>query len=155
MKPEGRRQLWCARAESILEKLYRERGLQGLRPHPAVRVCRAGTPLSELSYRYPTPSLFSVQPDTLRVRRAKGHILNLVHFVFSTQYDLWRVTRSSSSGTFLCALADALSFPTSTALTKTYTQQLHISRHKSTGARGQKSKFVGLQMRMLLFFPKI
>ena len=104
---EGRRQLWRARAASILGKLYRERGLQGLRPHPAVRVCRAGTPLSELSYRYPTPSrscFFSMRPDTLRVRRAEGHILNLVPFVFSARYDLWYVTRSSSSGAFLCTL---------------------------------------------------
>ena len=68
---EGRRQLWRARAAGILGELYQERGLQGLRLHTAVRVCRAGTPLSELSYRYPTPSrshFFSMQPDMLRTR---------------------------------------------------------------------------------------
>ena len=42
-----------------------------------------------------------MRPDTLRARRAEGHILNLVPFVFYAWYDLWRITRSSSSGAFL------------------------------------------------------
>ena len=39
-------------------------------------------------------------------RHAEGHILNLIPFVFFARYDLWRITRSSSSSVFLCTLAN-------------------------------------------------
>ena len=45
-------------------------------------VCSAGTPLSELSYRYLAYTrrhlaLFFMRPDSLRARRAEGHISKL------------------------------------------------------------------------------